>query len=253
MKNLVLVGMSHKQFNRKWLENISSELDCKILGLIDNFEDFSFMEYCDYIFSKKEGSLGFGKSRRISMKLGSELEKYCIITDGDGQYPIGSIKKAIDYILSNSVDVVIPQRKNKKLVLEKNSKILNRTPFEKLESIFALEEVNIEDLPKNIDAQPGLFAFKSSIVEKLLPKESGWLADWEITVNALKSTNYKLLPLSIDPSVQSESSFTWDNQLRKLRRFRKITDFNLKEVYHKNIEIFEEQEKKIIEEALSSL
>lgn len=79
---------------------------------------------------------------------------------------------------------------------------LDRIQFELLESLCALELLKSEDFDQKFDAQPGLFGFKSSIVNEILPKDSGWITDFEITLNAIIKTNYALINVPINEQAQ---------------------------------------------------
>jgi hypothetical protein len=244
--------IAYKTINLDWLKELRESINAHIIIIIDDPEDNNFKQYCEsYLINSH--SIGFGKARRLSMMLGSEYCEYCITTDGDGQYPIKSIEKLIKTLTEKNTDIVIPQRIKRKVELNYKSKKIDRRQFEKLETLCALEILKNKQLDINLDTQPGMFGFRSSIINKIIPDDSGWLADFEITIKALKETNYILIYLPIDIEVQCKTNFTIKSQIKKLKRIKNIFKIDIKRIFEKEKEIFETPEVHLIDKILMNL
>lgn len=84
-------------------------------------DDFSF-DTTDIIckknninFIKNESNLGLSKSMRVGMEYALKNNyKYCIQFDGDGQHDALTIRKMIDIVENQDIDIVLTYRKNKK-------------------------------------------------------------------------------------------------------------------------------------------
>jgi len=187
------------------------------------------------------------------MLLASEFSKFCIVTDGDGQYPLESIQKLKSKISKNTHDVVIPQRINKKILIEYNNMFLNREQFELLETLCALDIIKNTKLNYDLDAQPGMFGFRSSRIQDIIPKNSGWLTDFEITVNAILKTNYCFLSLYIDEFAQEITTFSIKDQIEKFKRLIEIHNLDLNIIFKNNKNLFKNPEKELIEKILKEL
>lgn len=234
--------------NIPWLKAVG-EL-CKPLLVIQKPRSMEFKDIVKDYFVVGE-KLGFGKARRLSMIISSQLDSKCVVTDGDGQYPPTSIEKFVEKMSTMEDDVLIPQRTNRRVMVKYGDRVLDRGEFERFESYCVLEYLRTPNLPDNLDAQPGMFGFKSKVVDKILPNDNEWLADWEITAKALKNTRVAFLPLMIDPTVQGVTLFSPDDQKAKLGKIRRILGKPLLQVYERyeaNIRI---EERRILRAWLS--
>jgi len=252
LKELAIVVMAHERINIEWLKELRKQINADFLAVVDAPKNTRFKHYCEHYLINAQ-ALGFGKARRVSMLLGSEFGRYCIVTDGDGQYPAESVFQVSEELLGRKWEIVIPQRINRKLFVRYQNKILDRTQFELLENLCALSLVPDQNFSPDFDVQPGMIAFKSSIVRRILPNDIEWLADLEVIVNAIRRTRYHPLPVIISPEAQGRSTFSWDAQVRKFMRLSDYLGSDLKEIYDKNYSLFKNPEKQIIEKILKSL
>ncbi len=227
------------------------KINAYITLIIDEPENRDFEVYCDHFLINKK-RIGFGKARKLSLLLASEFSEYCIVTDGDGQYPIESIKQVLEELYLNKFEVIIPQRINKKLLLNFSGTLIDRNGFELLENLCALEmfkkKSNII-----IDVQPGMFGFKSSIIQKILPEDNEWLADFEITTKAINDTNYQLINVPINEEIQLSTSFSLKSQINKIKNLIETKKCNVSNILEKNKNLFKDSEIKIIEDILKSI
>ncbi|MHA1688806.1 MAG: hypothetical protein ACTSYC_12815 [Promethearchaeota archaeon] len=252
MKNLVISLIAYKDVNLEWLKTLKKNLDAAIIISFDEPNDLNFTQFCDsYLIN--ESRLGFGKNRRISMILAREFGEYCIITDGDGQFPLDSLKMVMKLLLQDKWDVIIPQRKNRNLKMKYQDKILNRLPFEQFEATCALKILNNNELNSNFDAQPGLYGFKNEITNLILPNDKDWLADFEITLKAIQLTKYRLIDVEINHSVQEITHFSIEDQLKKLKRIATCYKLDLKKIYETNQSLFPHLENELMEKILVKL
>jgi hypothetical protein len=165
------------------------------------------------------------------MLLCGELDPLCIVTDGDGQYPLESIARFARELSTTGNEVLIGQRKNRVLWISRGKIRLDRREFEKFENHCALKYLDRLDLPVSLDLQPGLFGFRSSVLDKILPDDPGWLADWQISINAIRHTKFGLVDVETDPIVQQTTTITLRDQTAKLRRLQAVTGLSLSDVF----------------------
>ena len=250
LRQVTVSIISLKTINISWLREVREQMKDTLLIIFDIPKDTHFTKYCDhYLINPKK--MGFGKARRLSMLLGSELNEYCVVTDGDGQYPLESLIKIKKEILKGKSEVIIPQRMNKQLIVNLSGKTYDRRQFELLENLCLLSILKNDSVSYSFDSQPGLFAFKSSIVEKILPDDTGWLADWEITMKAIRNTKYSFLDLMISPQIQEKSVFRWRSQIEKFYQISQLVD--IKEIFYQNLNLFKNPEKNLIMDTLEKI
>ncbi len=252
MKQIAIALIAYKEVNLTWLKKLKENFKATIILSFDEPKSWIFTKFCDNFLVNSQ-HLGFGKNRRMSMLLASEFGEYCLITDGDGQFPMPSLEKVLDILQSDHWDVVIPQRQNRSLKMEYNGKIVDRINFERLEAICAKKVLNKNDLGDNFDAQPGLYGFKRNCVHSILPKDKDWLADFEITINAIQKTKHVFTNVEIDEMVQEKTTFSIDNQLKKFERIARCYNINIGEIYEQNRFLFTEFEQEIMKLILSRL
>ncbi len=233
---MILGAMSKDPVNLEWLKAVSKVY--RTLLVIDAPKDSEFTRVVpDYFVTSSR--LGFGRARRLSMILCSQLDRLCIVTDGDGQYPPESIEEIGKKLESTGRDALIPERTNREVWVKHGHSILDRTEFEKFESYCAQEFLG-RSVP--IDMQPGLFAFKSQVVEKILPTDNGWLADWEISLKIIENLSFEVVKTRIDPLPQRESRVELTDVETKLRRIQKTTGISLSKVYRDHETEFKPEE-----------
>jgi len=252
VRNLTIALIAYKNINLDWLKLLKKKLNARIVISFDEPENLDFTQFCDnYLIN--DSRLGFGKNRRMSMILARELGEYCMITDGDGQFPLNSLEIVKELLFQDKWEIIIPQRKNRNLKMKYQDKILNRLPFEQFEAACAIKILNNPNLTLDFDAQPGLYGFKSEITELILPEDKNWLADFEITLKAIRYATFRFADVEIDHSVQEITHFSIEDQLKKLKRIAKCFNLDLTKVYHETQNLFPNFEKKIMKEILSKL
>jgi hypothetical protein len=240
---MMLGAIALGEVNLEWLQGLPRTL--RRLVVMQEPQGTEFQTYVDsYLVTARR--LGFGGARRLSMIICSQLDELCIVTDGDGQYPTDSIAKFASVLSTTEEEVLIAQRTNRALWMKAGAEIVDRREFEKFENRCALRYLNRSDLPVDMDMQPGLFGFKSGIVEKILPADSGWLADWEITLNAVTKTKFGLVNLETNSRVQEKSTMTFDDQEEKFRRLRKLAGVSLMDVFREHERMLKPKEAEII-------
>ena len=231
----VIAIMGLHNINQNWLNDLQKEIpSAKYILIIDEPHiSWKKLKYDHCFVSQKRQ--GFGGSRKTSMLLASRFGSFCVVTDGDGQYYPETIKEILSRLITLKKEIIIPQRMNRKLLVNIDGEIIDRSSIELFETLCALELINDKHIPSNLDSQPGLFAFHSKILSKILPDDNNWLADLEITVKAIKQTRYELLPISIDQNKQKVTSFSWEEQKKKFKRLSQLLGTKrLWKIYEKN-------------------
>ena len=147
-----------REVNLGWLRLLSDGYRC--LLVLQEPSNMDFQRHAESYFVVPH-RLGLGGARRLSMLLCGELDPLCIVTDGDGQYPLESIVTFAHALSTTEDEVLIGQRKNRVLWIGKEGSLLDRREFEKFENHCALRHLGRPDLPVTMDLQPGLFGFRS--------------------------------------------------------------------------------------------
>lgn len=246
---LVVAAMAYERPNVEWADRVAAELDGKFLLALDAPEESFRTSRYDHTFVSNR-RLGFDAARRLSMRLAGELGEYCIVTDGDGQYPSASIAALAERLRNSDADVILPQRTNNTVFVDRGGEKIDRSPFERLEALCAVAAADVDDAPDPLDSQPGMFGFRREAVDRILPTAENWLSDWQITVNALRETEYETISLDVDPAVQEETTFTWSDQVEKLSAIDSLFDRSVVDVYEESRDRFDEPERDVIESAL---
>lgn len=250
----VVAAMAYGEPNTNWAERTATELDASFVLVLDEPERTPPPEYADETLVSRS-RLGFGGARRVSMLLAGEFGTDCLVVDGDGQHPPAALASLFNTLAATDSAVVIPQRRNRCLRVDRDGDRFDRTPFERLETICAFVAAGVEsELDIEFDAQPGAFGFRSAAVGDLLPTDDGWLADWEITVRALELGSYETVDIETEPDAQEETSFSWDDQRRKLtaidERLREAGRDGVQPVYERHRDEFDRDARSLIADAL---
>jgi len=244
------VGLiAYPEPNEAWAETVASTAAGDLVLVVSDPPDDLTAPYADTVLRTAD-RLGFGRSRRLSMIVASEFGDECVVADGDGQYVASEIPRIQDRLREGSADVIIPQRETRVVRMEVDGEWVSRTGFERLETLCAGRAAGV-DLDPSFDCQPGGFGFDSDALPAILP-ESDWLADWEITVSALRSGDYETIDVAVTEEAQAETTFTWDDQLAKLRRIDALMDDSVRSVFERNREAFDDEERRLIRTALEA-
>ena len=243
--------ISHKEPNEEWATGLSLSTDGHFILVISDPPSHAAPEYADSTLIT-ENKLGFGGARRMSMLLAAEFGNKCLVTDGDGQYPLAAIQQIQSRLEESSAEIIIPQRKSRVIWLDRQGKRIDRLPFERFETICASEYLGV-DIDSSFDAQPGAFGFRKQVLSDILPTGDDWLADWEITVNALESCKYETVEVSTNTESQDETSFTWEDQIQKFRRLHEYLEADIQTVFRSNWGRFDLTERELIEDMLNEL
>ncbi|USZ71828.1 glycosyltransferase family 2 protein [Natronosalvus halobius] len=249
----VVAAMAYERPNEAWAKRVGDVLDARFVLVLDAPEDPTAPEYADSTLVSRS-RLGFGRARRTSMRLAAELGDPCLVTDGDGQYPPSALARIFDRLEETGADVVIPQRRARSVWMEVNGDRVDRLPFERLETLCAFEAAGPDataDLDPTFDCQPGAFGFRAEAVPDALPTDSGWLADWEITVRALESARYATVDVSTTAGPQEETVFEWDDQCAKFERIDDFLDRGVRAVYEDHRGRFDESQRDDLERAIA--
>lgn len=223
---MIVGAIALRRANLDWLRALRSKSAC--LLVIQEPEDQKHRQCADFYFESSR-ELGFGRARRISMLLSSQLDANCVVADGDGEYAPESVMGLAELLSKSDADVLIPQRSDRVGFVRQGGRALDRMRFEKFEALCALDYLGKPWLPPEIDLQPGMFAFRSRVVQKILPEDDGWLADWEIAVRAISSVKCEFPSVSIAPRPETPSTYTWEGQVMKLSSMQRFVGFPLSE------------------------
>jgi len=250
----VVAAMAYGEPNADWAERTATGLDAAFVLVLDEPESPSPPEYADETLVSRS-RLGFGGARRVSMLLAGEFGTSCVVVDGDGQHPPAALDAIFDRLATTDADVVVPQRRTRRLWIDRDGERFDRTPFERLEALCAFVAAGAEsEAAVDFDAQPGAFGFRSAAVAALLPHDDGWLADWEITVRALELGSYETVAIETRSEAQEETSFSWDDQCRKLtaidERLHEAGHDGVSSVYDRHRNEFDRDARSLIDDAL---
>ncbi|SIR82285.1 glycosyltransferase family protein [Natronorubrum thiooxidans] len=253
----VVAAMAYGEPNTDWARQVATTLDASFVLVLDEPDRPSLPEYADRMLVSRS-RLGFGGARRVSMLLASEFGSDCLVVDGDGQHPPAALERILERLAATDADVVIPQRQNQSLWLDRDGERLDRWPFERLETLCAFAAADIDAEPDSeFDAQPGAFGFRSAVGPSLVPSDDGWLADWEITVRALERGSYETIEITTTPSVQEETTFSWADQRRKLLdiddRLRETGSNGVRAVFDRHRDEFSPDARETITDAVMSI
>lgn len=232
-----------------WAETVASTADGDLVLVVSDPPDTFSAPYADSVLRTAD-RIGFGRSRRLSMILTGEFGEKCVVTDGDGQYVASEIGRIQRRLRETDADVVIPQRESRTIWMEYDGEWVSRTGFERLETLCAGQAAGV-DLDPSFDCQPGGFGFDRRVLPGLLPT-SDWLADWEITVAALSAHEYETIDIAVSEEAQEETTFSWDDQIAKLRRITAIADVNVREVFDRHRDAFDSEQRRLIDAALNT-
>lgn len=256
----VITAMAYRSPDEEWAERTASTLDASFALVLDapEQEHASPPAYADKTLVSRS-RLGFSGARRVSMLIASEFGSDCLVVDGDGQHPPEALERIFDCLAATDADIVIPQRRNRRTWVDRDGTRYDRTPLERLETHCAFAAAGVDSVPQisKFDAQPGAFGFRSAVVSDLLPSDTGWLADWEITVSALERGSYETVDITTEPDAQEETNFTWDQQRQKIadidERLRARGHAGIQTVFDRHRDEFDSDERLLITDALAEV
>lgn len=232
-----------------WIREVAATVSGDFLLIVSDSPDGFEAPYADVLVDSSN-QIGFGRARRLSMILASEFGVSCVVADGDGQYTAASVRSIEQRLTSTDADVVIPQRESRSVWIEHNGDQFSRKPFERLETLCAAQAAGVE-LQSDFDCQPGGFGFQRDVLADILPA-GDWLADWEITVKTLQNCHYETISVTVNEDEQHETTFEWDNQIRKLERIRHF-GVDVAAVYEQNEARFDSTGRKLVCDALEEI
>lgn len=169
------------------LKNISDS----IIVCDDGSEDstYKIAKQHDVIVIKHEKNLGYGTAIKSIFKKCLEINTEILITfDADGQHRIEDIQTVLKPIIEDDAEIVIGSR-----FLEKQSKIPN---YRKAGIKFLTQVTNSVIKEKISDSQSGFRAYKKTILEKIIPVESGMGCSTEILIKA-SNENFRIKEVPI--------------------------------------------------------
>lgn len=245
------VGLiAYPEPDEAWARDVADAVEGDLLLVVSDPPDDFTAPYADAVFRTRD-RLGFGRSRRLSMVLTGELGDSCVVADGDGQYVASEIRRIQERLEESDADAIIPQRTSRRVRVEFDGEWVSRSGFERLEALCAARAAGVEIDP-SFDCQPGGFGFDRRTLPDILPN-ADWLADWEITVRILESYDYETLDVEVNDESQAETTFTWDDQLSKLRRIEERIGTTVELVFEANSGVFDDGQRDLIRTALTQL
>lgn len=148
----------------------------------DGSTDFTspISEEMGAIVVKHKKNLGYGTAIRSLFSKARELECDILVTfDSDGQHKVSEIKNVIEPILKNESDIVIGSRFL--------GSIEGKVPEYRKLGIKAITNlVNSNTGKKITDAQSGFRAYSKSVMDSIVPSESGMGVSTEILIKSSK-------------------------------------------------------------------
>tara|TARA_X000001036_G_scaffold384650_1_gene378740 strand:+ start:104 stop:985 length:882 start_codon:yes stop_codon:yes gene_type:complete len=127
---------------------------------------------------KHEKNLGYGAAINSIFKKCVEIDTDILITfDGDGQHRIEDINKIIKPIMENQADIVIGSR-----FLDDGEKEIPN--YRKVGIKFLTQITNSTIKEKITDSQSGFRAYNKTVLEKIIPENSGMGSSTEILIKA---------------------------------------------------------------------
>jgi len=141
----------------------------------------SISEKMGAIVIKHKKNLGYGVAIRSLFSKARELECDILVTfDSDGQHKVSQIQDVIEPIIKNEADIVIGSRFLGNIEGE-------ITGYRKLGIKAITNLVNANTGKKITDSQSGFRAYNKSVLEKIIPSESGMGVSTEILIKANKN------------------------------------------------------------------
>ena len=143
--------------------------------------------------------MGYGSGIKSIFHKAKEIDTDVLVTfDADGQHQVQDIKKVIEPIRKNKVDIVIGSR-----FLEK--KIENVPEYRKL-GIKLITKVTNSTLKEKItDSQSGFRAYNKDVLTKLEPGDVGMGISTEILIKA-SSHGFKIAEVPIKIQYEGDTS-----------------------------------------------
>ena len=144
-------------------------------------------------------NLGYGSGIRSIFQKAKEIDSDILVTfDADGQHQVEDIKKVIEPILKNKVDVVIGSR-----FLE--NKNVSTPEYRKI-GIKLITKVTNSTLKEKItDSQSGFRAYNKDVITKLDPGDVGMGISTEILIKA-SSYGFKIAEVPINILYEGNTS-----------------------------------------------
>ena len=144
-------------------------------------------------------NLGYGSGIRSIFQKAKEIDSDILVTfDADGQHQVEDIKKVIEPILKNEVDVVIGSR-----FLE--NKNVSTPEYRKI-GIKLITKVTNSTLKEKItDSQSGFRAYNKDVITKLDPGDVGMGISTEILIKA-SSHGFKIAEVPINILYEGNTS-----------------------------------------------
>ena len=162
----------------KIIESLKAVSD-SIIICDDGSEDstYNIAKQNDAIVIKHEKNLGYGAAIKSIFKKCSEIDTDVLITfDADGQHRVKDIQTVLKPIIEKQADIVIGSR-----FLGKESDIPN---YRKAGIKFLTQVTNSAIKGKISDSQSGFRAYKKTILEKIIPSDTGMGCSTEILIKA---------------------------------------------------------------------
>ena len=159
----------------------------------------SISEKMGAIVVKHKKNLGYGVAIRSLFSKARELQCDILVTfDSDGQHVISEIEKIIEPIEKNEVDMVIGSRFL--------GTIKGNIPSYRKMGIKAITNlVNSSTGKKITDSQSGFRAYSKTVLEKIIPSESGMGVSTEILIKANRQ-KFKITEIPITIIYEGDTS-----------------------------------------------
>ena len=81
----------------------------------------------------------------------------------------------------------------------------------------------------------------------------GWLADWQISINAIRHTKFGLVEVETDPVVQQTTTITLQDEAAKLRKIQAMTGVSLSDTFDDYRENIKPREATALKELIDDL
>ena len=159
----------------------------------------SISEEMGAIVVKHKKNLGYGVAIRSLFSKARELQCDILVTfDSDGQHIVSEIEKIIEPIEKNEVDMVIGSRFL--------GTIKGNIPSYRKMGIKAITNlVNSSTGKKITDSQSGFRAYSKTVLEKIIPSETGMGVSTEILIKANKQ-KFKITEIPITIIYEGDTS-----------------------------------------------
>ena len=147
---------------------------------------------------KHEKNLGYGAAINSIFKKCVEIDTDVLITfDADGQHMIDDIKNVLEPIINNEADIVIGSR-----FLNKHSDMPN---YRKAGIKFLTQVTNSTIKEKITDSQSGFRAYNKTVLEKIIPVDTGMGSSTEILIKA-SNNNLRIAEVPIKVIYSGDTS-----------------------------------------------